>query len=194
MVRRCAAILLLLGLALPLAPGFAADLPMAPIDEETVAVDYREGVYFANLSLRVGVPPALALEVLTDFDHMAAFVPNLVSSRILSRSGNIYRIAQQGKANFGPFSFVFESERRVELQPDGRLISQALSGSTKYMRSELAVQGSAGGTRINYQIEMAPDRWLPASIGTNFMRHELAEQFNALAHEMERRHKSRAAR
>lgn len=183
--------LILLMLALP--PGFAAESSLAPIDPEDVAVDYRDGVYFAHLSLRVGVPPTLALEVLTDFDHMAAFVPNLLSSRVLSHTGNIYRIAQQGKASFGPFSFSFESERRIELHADGRLISQALSGSTKHMRSELAVQGAAGGTSINYQIEMAPDRWLPSGIGTSFMRHELAEQFTALAREMERRHKSRSA-
>ena len=61
------------------------------------------------------------------------------------------------------------------------------------MRSELAVQGTAGGTSLNYHIEMTPERWLPSSLGTNFMRHELAEQFTALAREMERRHKSRRA-
>ena len=171
----------------------AADSAPAPIEPENVAVDYRNGVYFADLSLQVAVPPALAREVLTDFDHMAAFVPNLLSSRLLSRSGNVYHIAQQGRARFGPLSFAFESERRIELRPDGRLVSQALSGSTKYMRSELAVQAANGGTSINYHIEMSPDRWLPSGIGASFMRHELAEQFTALAHEMERRHKGQPA-
>jgi len=189
MFRRAACLLLMLVFS----PGFAADSAPAPIEAGNVAVDYRNGIYFADLSLQVAVPPALAIEVLTDFDHMAAFVPNLLSSRVVSRDGNIYRIAQQGKASFGPFSFAFESERRIELHPDGRLISQALSGSTKYMRSELAVQGSAGGTSLNYHIEMVPERWLPSSFGTSFMRHELAEQFSALAREMERRHKNRRA-
>ena len=180
---------LMLMLALP--SGFAADTSGTLIDPGNVAVDYRDGIYFADLSLQVAVVPALALEVLTDFEHMAAFVPNLLSSRVVSHDGNIYRIAQQGKASFGPFSFSFESERRIELHPDGRLISQALSGSTKYMRSELVVQGSAGGTSLNYHIEVTPERWLPSTFGTSFMRHELAEQFTALAHEMEQRHKSR---
>jgi hypothetical protein len=122
---------------------------------------------------------------------MAAFVPNLVSSRIISRTGNVYLIEQNGKAHFGPLSFAFESERRIELHPDGRLISQALSGSAKYMRSELAVQAVAGGTSLHYHIEVTPEYWLPSSFGTSFMRHELAEQFSALAHEMARRHKNR---
>jgi carbon monoxide dehydrogenase subunit G len=189
MLRRAACLLLILALS----PGFAAESGPAPIELENVAVDYRNGVYFADLSLKVAVPPATAIEVLTDFEHMAAFVPNLVSSRIISRAGNVYLIAQQGRARFGPLSFSFESERRIELYPDGRLISQAVSGSTKYMRSELVVQGATGATSLDYHIEMTPERWLPSSIATSFMRHELAEQFTALAHEMERRHKSRRA-
>ncbi|MDP3540814.1 MAG: SRPBCC family protein [Azonexus sp.] len=159
------------------------------LDEENVAVDFQDGRYSASLSLQLPVPPGLALEVLTDFDHMGDFVPNLASSRIVSHAGNVYRIAQQGKANFGPFSFKFSSERRVELFPDGRLVSQALSGSTKYMRSELHFQAVGSGTKISYRIEMVPDYWVPSSFGVGFMRHELAEQFSALGNEMLRRQK-----
>lgn len=159
------------------------------LDEESVAVDYQDGRYSASLSLQLPVPPALALEVLTDFDHMADFVPNLASSQIVSHAGNVYRIVQQGKANFGPFSFKFSSERRIEWFPDGRLISQALSGSTKYMRSELHFQAVGSGTKISYRIEMVPDYWVPSSLGVGFMRHELAEQFSALGNEMLRRQK-----
>jgi carbon monoxide dehydrogenase subunit G len=185
---RCAAFLLLM---LVFSPGFTADSARGSIEAGSVAVAYRNGIYFADLSLQVAVPPATAIEVLTDFEHMAAFVPNLVSSRIISRTGNVYLIEQNGKAHFGPLSFAFESERRIELHPDGRLISQALSGSAKYMRSELAVQAVAGGTSLHYHIEVTPEYWLPSSFGTSFMRHELAEQFSALAHEMARRHKNR---
>lgn len=183
-----AAVLLLTGLHSVL----AADRRPPPLTADDVAVDYHDGAYSGRLSLRVAVPPALAIEVLTDFDHMASFVPNLVSSRILVHTGNVYRIAQQGIANFGPFSFRFESERRVELFPNGRLVSQALSGSTKSMHSELQVQPAGTGTRLDYRIDMVPDRWLPSVIGVRFMRDELAEQFSALAHEMERRQQGRA--
>lgn len=183
--------LLLSLLLLPvLAPAWGADA----LDHEEVVAERRDGIYYASLSLQIGVPPALALEVLTDFDHMAEFVPNLTASRIVAHTGNVYRIAQQGKASFGPLGFRFESERQVEVQPDGRLLSKALSGSTKYMRSELRVQGAAGGTRLDYRIEMIPEYWAPTVLGVSFLRHELAEQFTALLREMERRQKARAVR
>lgn len=178
------------GLALGLSPLSSADA----VDYEDVVAERRDGIYYASLSLQVPVPPALALEVLTDFEHMAEFVPNLTASRILSHTGNVYRIAQQGKASFGPLGFHFESERQVEVQPDGRLVSKAVSGSSKYMRSELRVQGMGGASRIDYRIEMIPGQWAPAVLGVSFLRHELAEQFTALMHEMERRQKARSSR
>ena len=107
---RCAAFLLVLVFS----PGFAVESGSAPIASENVAVDYRNGIYFADLSLQVAVPPATAIEVLTDFEHMAAFVPNLVNSRIISRTGNVYLIAQQGKARFGPFSLCARHGRDLE--------------------------------------------------------------------------------
>lgn len=136
-------ITILLALYVP-AVAWGDDLPTGKLSDDDVAVEYRDGTYFSSLSLRVVAQPAQVLEVLTDFEHMADFVPNLIASRVVSRSGNVYRIHQQGNAVFGPFSFPFESERRIEWFPEGRLVAQALSGSTKYMRSELRYQGAPG--------------------------------------------------
>lgn len=179
---------LLCGLLACLAPILA--IGGEPVE---VAVDYRDGSYYGTLSLFVPVTPQQALDVLTDFEHMADFVPNLSASRLLARSGNLYRIAQQGTANFGPFSFAFESERQIEVFPEGRLVSQGISGSPRSLRSELRILPVNAGCRLDYRVEMLPDRWLPSSIGTQFMRHELAEQFMALGREMERRQKLRPA-
>lgn len=185
-IARCCHHILLL-FALLGQPVSAADLPAGDLADDDVDVSYRDGTYAARLSFPVAASPAIALAVLTDFDHMVGVVPNLESSRIVSRTGRIFIIEQRGKADFGPFSVRFESRRRVELFPDGRLVADALSGSTKYMHSELRVLAQGRGARIDYQAEMIPDRWLPSSLGVSFMRHELAEQFNALRREMERR-------
>jgi hypothetical protein len=168
-------------------PAFSADLPAAPLSDDDVEVDYRDGTYYAHLAFPVAASPAVVIDVLTDFNHMVGIVPNLESSQIVSRRGHVFVIKQRGRANFGPFSFPFESLRQIELLPDGRIIGTAISGSSKHLRSELRVQAADGGARIDYQIEVVPDRWVPSSIGVRFMRHEMAEQFSALIHEMERR-------
>jgi len=192
LLRRWLLGLLLGGMCLPCLAGAAPlDASGSGGEPPTVVVEYREGSYYGTLSFTVPVPPAVALEVLTDFEHMANFVPNLTSSKLLSQAGNIYRIAQQGTANFGPFSFSFESERQVEVFPEGRLVSNGISGSPRSIRSELRITAANGGSHLDYRVEMVPDRWFPSSIGTHFIRHELAEQFMALGREMKLRQKSR---
>jgi len=170
----------------------AQGMPASPVKNAEVAVEYREGSYYGSLSLAVPVSPPLALEVLTDFEHMAGFVPNLSLSKVLAHEGRIFRIFQQGRANFGPLSFDFESERQIEVFPDGRLLSRGISGTSRYLRSELAITSLNDGIRLDYRIEMVPDRWLPPGIAIYFIRHELAEQFMALGREMERRQKLRS--
>lgn len=164
----------------------------APAGAETLAfevlrVDYRDGSYFAHLAFQVAARPEIVREVLTDFDHMADFVPNLDSSRLLEQNDRVYRISQRGRARFGPFSIAFDSERRVEWFPDGRLVSDAISGKVQRLHSEMRLEARPSGTHLDYQVEMRPESWFPASFGESFMRHELAEQFSAMAAEMLKR-------
>lgn len=170
---------------LPPIPGTAAEIHLP---EDNIQVVFENDMYVGRFSFVVPVPAAIAWDALTDFDRMAAFVPNLEASRILSRHNNVLLVAQRGRLDFGPLSFPFDSERRVELhQREGVLISRAISGNAKHMLSEMRITPEALGTRLEYRLEMIPDRWLPSGIGISFMRRELAEQFSALAREMVRR-------
>jgi carbon monoxide dehydrogenase subunit G len=159
-----------------------------PASAPQVVVDYRDGSYAGSVRLRVPVRPALALAVLTDFEHMADFIPNLISSRVSYHSGNAYRVTQEGKAEYGPLSYRFTSERWIEVFPEGRITSRTLSGTVKDMHSELQIQAAGpAATVIDYRIASTPPFWLPSAFGASFMEHELDEQFTAIAQEMLRR-------
>ncbi|MCG2577463.1 SRPBCC family protein [Dechloromonas sp. XY25] len=175
---RVLSMLLLAGLA---RPGLA-------LTDDDVTVAYKDGSYTASLRVRTPAPPAIVLAVLTDFDHMAEFMPGLESSRIVANQGNSYQVAQRGKVKFGPFSMSYESMRQIEVVDGQRILSRSLAGSARRMQSEMRIQPLEHGTRIEYHIEIEPESWIPSSLGTNFMQHELAEQFNALTKEMFRRH------
>ena len=191
-MRRRAFCRRLLSSALFLPVALPAD-SRASVEDDEVDVDYRNGRYLAELTVPLPAGMAAALAVLTDFERMPAFMPGLASSRILARSGNVWRIAQVGTASFGPFTLRFDSERRVELTADGRLISQALGGSARYLRSEVRFLQRGGAPYLNYRLEMEPEQWLPSGVGTPFMRHEVAEQFSALLREISRRAASEPA-
>lgn len=158
-----------------------------------VAVDVRNGVYFASLAVEVDVSQERARQVLTDFDHMASFMPGLESSKLLSQQGNVYRIAQRGRSGFGPFSVRLDSERRIEWFPEGRLVSEMLSGAARSMHSELRLVAlGRHRTRIDYRLEVQPIDWWPSGLVASFLRSELAEQFSALVREMMRREQAAA--
>jgi ribosome-associated toxin RatA of RatAB toxin-antitoxin module len=172
-----AALLLLTGLA----------IAARALTDDEVTVDYRDGTYYGSLRLRTPASPAVVMAVLTDFESMPEFMPGLTSSRIVARHHNQYQIAQQGKISFGPFSMPFESLRQIEVVDGRRILSKSLSGSARRMQSVMQVRPLEVGSEIDYRIEIEPANWLPSSLGSNFLQHELAEQFNALSREMVRR-------
>lgn len=143
--------------------------------------------YRVEAVILAAVSPSLAWEVLTDFDHMERFVPNVEHSEVIARDGLVLTLRQRGAVRFGPVSRRFESQRRIELQPPGTLISRQISGSLRQMESSTTIAPAAGGTRIVYRALLEPPVRLPALVGATLVRHEVEEQFDAIVAEMLRR-------
>lgn len=176
-----------------LAPGLlaAGASPPARVDEDDIQVHRQGEAWIVEAQFVVPVPPSVAWEVLTDFDNMTAILTNLSSSRVLSRQGQVLQVEQKGRARFGIFSFAFESLREITLTPRRRIQARGLAGNTRQFESDMVLTPQAGGTRFSYRVEMIPDFWLPSVLGASLLQHELAEQFNAMAAEMEKRHSVR---
>ena len=136
------------------------------------------------------VPPAVAWQVLTDFEHMADFVPNLSMSRIVERQDARLTVHQKGVGRYGPFSAEFESLREIHLVPLREIRSHGVGGNIQQIDSLMRIDPEGSGTRLHYHSEALPGFWLPPLIGPAVARHETAEQFAAMIREMQRRHLS----
>ena len=158
----------------------------ALVGSEAVTVKALEEGFAVEAEFRAAVPPALAYAVLTDFDHMSRFVPNLEQSHIQSRNGNRWQVEQHGVARYGPFSQDYESVREILLQP-GRIQAHAISGTAKRLDSDMQLSGDGRETRFHYHAVVVPDTWLPPLVGPAAMRQQIAGQFSALVREMLRR-------
>src|SRR5258705_7031046 len=85
-----------LAVAPSLVPAAAADVIEARIE--------RQGEYIAvNASVLMQVDARIAWEVLSDYDHLARFIPDMKRSRVGSRAGN--RVLVEQKAEFGFFFY-----------------------------------------------------------------------------------------
>ena len=110
MNRRGACALLLGGLLGGVVPVLAA------VDTQ-IDVSRSGELYVVDAVMVVPFSPREAWDVLTDFDAMASFVPNLEVSRVTSRSGDRLQVEQRGVARWGPLSQPFTTVREIELRP-----------------------------------------------------------------------------
>ncbi|MEP6965125.1 MAG: SRPBCC family protein [Polaromonas sp.] len=157
------------------------------VPDDDVHVQRSGGSFTVDTTLFTPVAPALAWAVLTDFDHMSSFVPNLNSSQILERSDSLLKVAQKGVARYGIFSANFESVREISLSPQREIRAHNIGGNVKSMDSVMQLQAEGSGTRLHYHAEVMPGFWFPPLIGPSLVRHETAEQFSAMLQEMLRR-------
>lgn len=165
-------------------PALASILPERDLNVRTE----RDGdAIHINVDMRVEVKPRRAWEVMTDFDRMAGFIPNLSSSKVVSRNGNRLKVMQKGNYSLGLWNFPFESMRDVELFPYTRVTSHATSGSIKNMDSITHFEHDGQNTRINYQATLTPAQSIPPLIGQALINSEVRDQFQGMRDEMVRR-------
>ncbi|MBS0369185.1 MAG: SRPBCC family protein [Proteobacteria bacterium] len=157
------------------------------VRDQDVHVERAYGGFVVDVVMHTPVRPAQAWAVLTDFEHMASFVSNLKSSRVLERSEGVLKVHQQGVARYGLFSANFESLREIRLMPYREIHAHGLGGNLQRMESLMRLEPEDGGTRLNYHAEALPGFWFPPMIGPALVRHETAEQFSAMLDEMRRR-------
>jgi carbon monoxide dehydrogenase subunit G len=160
----------------------AADSPFRSID-----VAYEGDAYILNAVMFAPVPQAVAWDVLTDFDHMARWVPNVAESKAIAHDGDSVTVQQHGVAKFGAASFPYTTERRIDLKPQGGIKTVQLKGSFRRVESTLQIEPDGKGTRINYHLEMVPSGLASTVMSKKFVEHEVTEQFTAIVGEMVRR-------
>lgn len=157
---------------------------------ETVSVSVtRSGENLAfTAEFRVPVNVRMAWDVLTDFEHMPAFVPGLKESHVLSLAGNQLTVQQKGESTVGLLPVEYESVRMVELKPYQSIRSRTLKGSLGYVEgvTRLTAEGR-NLTLVQYSASALPDTGLAALIPSSYLKDGLKAQFQAMREEMLRR-------
>lgn len=168
---------------------FLAGRALASDQEISVTVREAGDTFVVEAHFQVPVRLRTAWEVLIDYDRMASIMSNLESSSIASRSGNTLIVKQTGVAHFGIFSYPFQVEREIRLEPMRRIVTKNLTGSLKRMESEVIVAPSTPGpaVQVDYHGEFVFGSTLVGLFALSFLRHEVEEQFQALLAEMRRR-------
>ncbi len=177
------ALMLLLAGALP---AWSAVPALALTVERVTGADGGK-VYQIASSGTVAAPPAAVWRILTDYNRMAEYVPDLRSARVVSRNGDKVIVEQQGNVRLlfidRPIHLVVQVH---ELAPDQIDVS-LVEGDMKVYRASWALRPAAGGgTTINYAATIAPTFYVPGLVGPAIVRRDIAAMMAAVLARLDR--------
>lgn len=166
-------------------------LAAVPARAADIAVQVERGGGALQVEATAAIEASLfrVWQVLTDYGRLAEFVPDLQTSRVISRDGNQVLVEQKGEARLLFVRFPIDVRLAVTEHPYERIVSRAVAGNFREMQGTYRLEAGQGQVMLRYSGRLVPDFFVPPLIGTLVVRHNVEATFRALVEEMERQDK-----
>lgn len=139
-------------------------------------------------SAQMQVEPRTVWSVISDYDHLAEFIPDMRSSRATWRFGDQLLVEQTGVFGILFFQQHVEVKLMVVEYPPRRIVAHAVGGNLKEMDGRYELESLPAGTiRLSYFGRLVPDFPVPPIVGNIMVRRLLSRQFSAMVKEIVRR-------
>lgn len=182
-MRRRARILLLLLLAHTL-----GSAPAATVDRISVDTGGRGELITVTASADMQVDARTVWAVISDYDRLAEFIPDMRSSRVIRRDGDQVLVEQTGDFGFLFFRQPVEVRLAVRESPPGRIVAHAVGGNLQSMEGRYEVESLPGNqVRLSYSGRLVPGFQVPPFVSRIAVRSTMDRQFRALVQEIVRR-------
>ncbi|MEN9864551.1 MAG: hypothetical protein RL748_141 [Pseudomonadota bacterium] len=155
-----------------------------------VKVKRHAGKVMIDVNMLIAVPPHMAFEVMTDYNHMSSFLPSVTTSKITQKDGNRLTVEQKGRASSGPISFAFETVREINLIVPSEIQSKIIGGSIKQGESLTKFSAEHNGTRMVIHSESSAPAIMPPIVGVAFVEGQTRKQYGLLRDEMLKRQRA----
>ena len=151
------------------------------VDVQRSEVDGQH-LYQVTASGTVLAPPAAVWKVLTSYDRMHEFVPDLASCKVISRTGNEAIVEQFGHARLLFVTKAIHLIVRATETPESSIDIALISGDMKQYeaRWELRLAPETGGTQVLYSGKMMPDFYVPGLLGAAMVRTDIRHMMAAV--------------
>ncbi|MES2297457.1 MAG: SRPBCC family protein [Pseudomonadota bacterium] len=139
-------------------------------------------VFDVAASGTVQAAPAAVWKVLTAYERMPQFVPDMQSAKVLSRNGSEVIVEQFGVARFLFLSRDIHLVVRINETPMSAIDIGLVSGDMKlyHCRWELTPMPETGGTRISYSGRLVPKFYVPGMLGASVVRSDVQRMLSAV--------------
>ncbi|WP_229211572.1 MULTISPECIES: SRPBCC family protein [unclassified Duganella] len=180
---------LMLGVAAPvMAQAPRLELPKLEVSVNRVELDALH-MYEVDATGTVAAPLPKVWRILTGYERMAEFVPDMESCRVLSRNGNEVIVEQFGVARFLFMSKSIHLIVRATEQPMSSIDISLISGDMKHYEShwELIPVPETGGTKVVYSGKLIPNFYVPGILGAKMIRGDIERMMSAVLARLDRR-------
>lgn len=134
------------------------------------------------------VDPHTVWNVISDYDHLAEFIPDMRTSRVIQRDGDKLVVEQTGRFAFLFFHQQIEVKLSVVESPQRRIAARAVGGNLREMEGLYALETlPTGEVRLSYSGRLIPEFPMPPIVGKMVVRSVMARQFTAMVKEILRR-------
>jgi carbon monoxide dehydrogenase subunit G len=172
-------------LVLAWAFGVPAEATAQQVSIETAG---QGDVVTVSASADMQVDPHTVWSVISDYDHLAEFIPDMRSSRVVRRNGDQVLIEQTGVFGFLFVQQPVEVKLAVVETPPQRIVARAVGGNLREMDGRYELESlPTGAVRLSYYGRLVPAFPVPPIIGRMMVRNVLARQFTAMVKEILRR-------
>jgi ribosome-associated toxin RatA of RatAB toxin-antitoxin module len=169
-------LLLLAGAAAVAALGTPALLVAEDAPGAGISVREERGVYTVRATFEVSQPAEIAFAVLTDYEAIPRFMPNISSSVVRERAGARAVVEQEAVSRLMMFS------KRVHLVLDIEEGADTLTFADRCRRSFLRYEGAwrvseqPGRTLISYELTAQPTFDVPEFVLRRVLKREIASR------------------
>ena len=172
---------------------FGCPLPvMAQPSALEVRVERSESeaghVYQVSAHGEVAAAPADVWRVLTDYERMPEFVPDLREARVLARNGDQVTVEQFGTARLLFLRRDIHLVVQVHEQPIAQIDISLVNGDMRLYscRWRLVPVPGTGGTRLIYSGTLAPKFYVPSLLGASMVGADIKKMMAAVLERLNR--------
>jgi ribosome-associated toxin RatA of RatAB toxin-antitoxin module len=152
-----------------------------------IHIERRGDFVIVSASAVMKVDQRIAWAVLSDYDDLARFIPDMKSSRVVSRDGDRLRVEQRGDVGFFFYSEPVNVLLDVHEEPPTRITARGIEGNIKGLETRYELRPSASGIRLEYAGRFVPNFPIPPLIGMPLVNRLIERRFRAMVDEIQRR-------
>lgn len=177
----------MLSLACALSASHPAVAAAPPLDLKVERIDGVDGkAYQIASSGTVAASPGAVWKILTDYNRMADYVPDLKSARVVSRNGDKVIIDQLGAARFLFFSRDIHLVVEAHEQAPNKIDVSLIDGDMKIYRCSWELTAAGAGTRVSYNATIEPKFYVPGMVEAGLVRRDIARMMAAVLVRLDR--------